>query len=219
MKPAAMLTTGLAGILIWGVALVHVGRQVEDRTPKTETAAAPVTAPAVAPVLAEEPALRSVSPDLFASPLTEGVTMLERIESRAPLSEPLAKPPEPLRLARPQTLDAGVIQSGDRRVRLAGIATTSNKMICFGGGAPWPCGVVARTQQRLLLRNRTVECDIVDDGWTGERVASCNVGGVEIGRWLAESGWVKAEKGSPFAELTEAARLARKGLFGNDPRQ
>lgn len=165
--------------------------------------------------------VRPVTPELFASPLSEPGAPLERIEPRAPLT------PEPVKaervkvalLPRPESVGAGLIAFGQRNLKLAEITPTDRMRVCpTANGSDWPCGMVARTQQRLFLRNRTLSCDMDSTEWEGTIEAHCSVADTDIASWLAENGWVEAPAGSPLAGLVEKARAERRGLFGDDPR-
>lgn len=167
------------------------------------------------------PGVRPVNPELFASPLAASPEKLERIEPRAPLE---TKPLETERvkivlLPRPESVEAGLIAFGPRNLKLADIATTDRMRMCpTSKGGNWPCGMVARTQQRLFLRNRTIACETDTAEWEGMLEARCRVGELDIATWLAENGWAEASAGSPLAALTDKARAERRGLFGDDQR-
>lgn len=181
------------------------------QAPPTEDAAA----------AAEEPGVRPVNPDLFASPLAAEPQKLERIEPRAPLDtgELETERVKVVLLPRPESVAAGLIAFGPRNLKLADIATTDRMRMCpTAKGGDWPCGMVARTQQRLFLRNRTIACETDSADWKGMIEARCRVGELDIAKWLAENGWAEAPAGSPLAALTDKARTERRGLFGDDQR-
>jgi endonuclease YncB( thermonuclease family) len=122
-------------------------------------------------------------------------------------------------LARPVVENAGLLSFGERRLQLAGIIPTPADRICGTGNGRWPCGMLAKTALRLMLRNRTVTCDLRDAEWTGTAIADCRIGEQDIGRWLAENGWAEAAAGSPFIAAAEKAKQDRQGLHGDDPRR
>lgn len=169
----------------------------------------------------EAPGVRPVNPDLFASPLAAEPQKLERIEPRAPLDtgELETERVKVVLLPRPESVAAGLIAFGPRNLKLADIATTDRMRMCqTAKGGDWPCGMVARTQQRLFLRNRTIACETDSADWKGMIEARCRVGELDIAKWLAENGWAEAPAGSPLAALTDKARTERRGLFGDDQR-
>lgn len=169
----------------------------------------------------EQSSVRPVTPELFASPLAEAGAPLERVEPRAPMT-PEAVEPQRVKvtlLPRPESVGAGLIAFGQRNLQLADVLPTDRMRVCpTPDGGTWPCGMVARTQQRLFLRNRTLACDMDSAEWKGTVEARCRVADTDIAAWLAENGWVETPAGSPLASLTEKARAERRGLFGNDPR-
>jgi endonuclease YncB( thermonuclease family) len=122
-------------------------------------------------------------------------------------------------LVRPIGESAGVLAFGDRRLQLAGIDPTPADKTCIdSGGREWPCGMLAKTNLRLLLRLRAVRCDLDSAEWTGTVTAACRIGTQDISQWLVENGWAEAAKGSALAEAGEKAKQAGKGIHGNDPR-
>lgn len=223
MRPAAVLVAGFSGIAIWGLALLIGSAYVIDRNEAISSSSAPDPGAAVTqarkPVLDDRP-VRVVSPEQFGSPIVGTATALERIEPREPLHK--TAEPEPVKVAmlpRPQTTQAGQLTSGGRQVQLAGVVPTEPTRQCqTDSGGEWPCGMVARTQQRLFVRNRTVTCENDQSDWQGVLVTRCRIGDVDIAEWLVRNGWVEAEQDSSLAALSERARAGRVGIFGNDPR-
>ncbi|SSC65475.1 thermonuclease family protein [Ciceribacter selenitireducens] len=181
--------------------------------------AGPADQASPAPSVPDSLEVRPVSPEFFASPLNQAAGPLERIE---PLQPPAEKTPERVRLVllpRPESVEAGLIAFGSRNLKLSDITTTDRMRVCpTSKGGDWPCGMVARTQQRLFLRNRTIACDADSAEWEGTIEAHCQVGELDIAKWLAENGWVEAPDGSPLGDLVEKARSERRGIFGDDQR-
>lgn len=217
MRRAAVIASGVV-ILAWGSALVSAGTRLRSvlPPPKTETAVARPEAPA--PVV-ERRRVRAISPGQFVSPIDGPGEALERIAPRPPLGGEGEEEVKVVLLQRPWSGAAGLLAARGRSVRLAGVMPTAVGRRCpSGSGAAWPCGVVARTQQRMLIRNRTVACDHNDADDKNLMVTVCRVGGTDIGAWLLRNGWAVAEPGSVLAELTSIARREHRGIFGDDPR-
>ncbi|MCO6176645.1 thermonuclease family protein [Ciceribacter sp. RN22] len=218
MRRAAVIASGVV-ILAWGSALVIAGARLRPVLPPPETETAVTRPKAPAPVV-ERRRVRAISPGQFASPTEGPGEALERIAPRPPLGGEDEEKVEVVLLQRPWSGAAGLLAARGRRVRLAGVMPTAVGRRCpSGGGAPWPCGVVARTQQRMLIRNRTVACDQTGANEKDMLVTVCRVGGTDIGAWLVRNGWAEAEPGSVLAELSSAARTDRRGIFGDDPRE
>lgn len=237
MRRIGTFLAGAVGLLLWAYLVMAAGSTLRedpvdyniedlDVPDPSELELPEVGAVETDPVMlsteAEPPRqVRAIEPDVFGSPAFANAGDLERIAPREPLSnatEP-AKPKVVL-LHRPSSLAAGVLAFGpEQRVRLADIVETPAERTCVAeDGRSWPCGIMARTQQRLFLRNRSVTCETSGTAWQGEIRTHCWVGVQNVSSWLAKYGWAEAEPGSALAALTEEARAARRGLFGEPAR-
>ncbi|NKL17819.1 thermonuclease family protein [Rhizobium leguminosarum] len=235
MRPAAFITgiTGMAvvaGLLLAGEARLGGGTAGEETMSAEETA----TAPADAAPEAGEPATMSDdraemiarSAEPAASPAPEPGDAVAPQPADVPqqgetpagqTASPAAK--KPVELARPAVDNAGILSFGERRLQLAGIVPTPVDRICGPAGRQWPCGMLAKTALRLLLRNRSVSCDLETVEWRETVTTACRLGTEDLGAWLAENGWAEAAVGSPLSAAAEKARQAGKGLYGDDPRR
>ncbi|MGO6697065.1 thermonuclease family protein [Rhizobium johnstonii] len=235
MRPAAFITgiTGMAvvaGLLLAGEARLGGGTAGEETMSAEETA----TAPADAAPEAGEPATMSDdraemiarSAEPAASPAPEpGDAVAPQPadvpqQGETPAGE-TASPPakKAVELARPMADNAGILSFGERRLQLAGIVPTPVDRICGPAGRQWPCGMMAKTALRLLLRNRSVSCDLETVEWKETVTTACRLGTEDLGLWLAENGWAEPAAGSPLTAAAEKARQAGKGLYGDDPRR
>jgi endonuclease YncB( thermonuclease family) len=122
-------------------------------------------------------------------------------------------------LSRPVVENAGTLSFGERRLQLAGIIPTPVEKTCGPSGRQWPCGMMAKTALRMLLRNRSVTCDLDTADWKGAVTAACRLASQDLSTWLVENGWAEAAAGSPLAAASEKAKQARQGLYGDDPRR
>ncbi|MGO6682045.1 thermonuclease family protein [Rhizobium leguminosarum] len=235
MRPAAFLTgiTGMVvvvGLLMAGEARLGGGTGGEETMSAEETA----TAPADAAPEAGEPATmsddraemiaRSAEPATSPAPepgdavAPQPADVPQQAETPAgQTASPAAK--KPMELARPAVDNAGILSFGERRLQLAGIVPTPVDRICGPAGRQWPCGMMAKTALRLLLRNRSVNCDLETVEWKETVTTACRLGTEDLGSWLAENGWAEAAAGSPLTAAAEKARQAGKGLYGDDPRR
>ncbi|MBY5545116.1 thermonuclease family protein [Rhizobium leguminosarum] len=235
MRPAAFITgiTGMAvvaGLLLAGEARLGGGTAGEETASAEETA----TAPADAAPDAREPAAmsderaemiaRSAEPTAPSAPVPgdgeapKPADVPQQAETPAEgMASPTAK--KPMELARPAVDNAGILSFGGRRLQLAGIVPTPVDRICGPAGRQWPCGMMAKTALRLLLRNRSISCDLETAEWKETITTACRLGTEDLGSWLAENGWAEAAVGSPLAAAAEKARQAGKGLYGDDPRR
>lgn len=234
MRSAAIFTglTGMvvvAGLLMAGEARLRDGAVGEETTSAEETAAAAEAAPAAGKAAAisddqAEMIARSAEPAVPTAPDPGGdvtpkpANIAQRAETTpGQAAGPAAK--KPMELARPMVENAGMLSFGERRLQLAGIVPTPADRICGPAGRQWPCGMMAKTALRQLLRNRSVSCDVETAEWKETVTAACRLGTQDLGSWLAENGWAQAAAGSPLAGIAETARHAGKGVYGADPRR
>ncbi|MBY5395916.1 thermonuclease family protein [Rhizobium leguminosarum] len=235
MRPAAFLTgiTGMvvvAGLLLAGEARLGGGTAGEETMSAEETATAPADA---APEAGEPAAMsddraemiaRSAEPATSPAPEPGDAVAPQPADvpqqAETPAGE-TASPPakKAVELARPMVDNAGILSFGERRLQLAGIVPTPVDRICGPAGRQWPCGMMAKTALRLLLRNRSVSCDLETVEWKETVTTGCRLGTEDLGLWLAENGWAEPAAGSPLTAAAEKARQAGKGLYGDDPRR
>ncbi|AHF82317.1 hypothetical protein RLEG3_10980 [Rhizobium leguminosarum bv. trifolii WSM1689] len=241
MRPAAFITgiTGMAvvaGLLLAGQARLGGGMSGEETMSAEETATAAADA---APEAGERATIsddraemiaRSVEPKAPPSPAAppspdpgdggapKPADAPQQAETPAGATpSPAAK--KAVELARPMADNAGILSFGKRRLQLAGIVPTPVDRICGPAGRQWPCGMMAKTALRLLLRNRSVSCDLETVEWNETVTTACRLGTEDLGSWLAENGWAEPTAGSPLTSAAEKARQAGKGLYGDDPRR
>ncbi|MBY5815386.1 thermonuclease family protein [Rhizobium leguminosarum] len=235
MRPAAFITgiTGMAvvaGLLLAGEARLGGGTAGEETASAEETATAAADA---APEAGERATIsddraemiaRSAEPAAPSAPVpgdgaaSKPADMPQQAETAVgETASPAAK--KAVELARPMVENAGILFFGERRLQLAGILPTPVERTCGPVGRQWPCGMMAKTALRLLLRNRSVSCDLETVEWKETVTTACRLGTEDLGAWLAENGWAEAAVGSPLTEIAETARQAGKGLYGDDPRR
>jgi endonuclease YncB( thermonuclease family) len=237
MRRTATFIAGAIGLLLWAYLVVAAGQSfredpvdydmqdldVPDPTeldlPDVSEVPAAVTGPqSQTATLQPARRVRAIEPEQFASPAFADTGDLERVEARAPLADPPKRPrAKVVLLHRPSSLQAGVIGVGDSQtVRLVDVTPTELERTCpDAGDGTWACGVMARTQQRLFIRNRSLACETESARWQGEIRTRCWIGLQDVSAWLARYGWAEAEPKSAIFELTELARAERRGLFGD----
>lgn len=187
--------------------------------------------PAPAPKVAEEaeakpvppaaPAPRAVAPSIIAIPPVDPGT-LQRVDPRPPLSTiapaapPKKPPPKPL-LFQPVAEAAGVIVAGGRTITISGVGVVEDGKTCARPeGGQWPCGRAARTAFRSFLRGRAPTCDFPEGEVPDTLSTACRVGPRDIGAWLVENGWARAD-GGKYEALERAAKAAGRGIYGKGP--
>ncbi|MBB4239056.1 thermonuclease family protein [Rhizobium esperanzae] len=236
MRPAAVFTGLLgmvvvAGLLLAGQARLGGGTAGDEPVSAQETAAAAANS---APKAGEPAAISDEQAEIIAGAAQPAApapgagsgdsaaakpadaTQQAQTATRQ-TAAPAAK--KPIELARPAVENAGMLSFGERRLQLAGVVPTAADKICGPAGRQWPCGMMAKTALRQLLRNRSISCDLDSAEWKGSVSASCRLGAQDLGTWLVENGWAEAGPGSPLASAAETARQAGKGIYGDDPRR
>ncbi|MBY2935084.1 thermonuclease family protein [Rhizobium leguminosarum] len=235
MRPAAFIT-GITGMVVVTGLLLAGEARLGGGTAGEETASAEETATAAADAASEAGERATISDDRaemiarstepaappFPVPDDGGApkpadTPQQAETAAGQAASPTAK--KATELARPMVDNAGMLSFGERRLQLAGIVPTPVDRICGPATRQWPCGMMAKTALRLLLRNRSVSCDLETVEWKDTVTTACRLGTEDLGAWLAENGWAEAAVGSPLTAAAEKARQAGKGLYGDDPRR
>jgi endonuclease YncB( thermonuclease family) len=233
MRRISTFIAGAIGLLLWAYLVMAAGEtlredpmdyniedlDVPDPSELDFPEVGDVAGEAVGLTAQAEPRrqVRAIESETFGSPAFADAGDLERVAARGPLSDATERAkPKVVLLHRPFSLAAGIVAFGpEQRIRLADITETPADRSCFAeDGTSWPCGAMARTQQRLFLRNRSLACETSAAAWQGEIRTRCWVGVQDVSSWLAKYGWAEAEPGSALVALTEEARAARRGLFG-----
>lgn len=167
------------------------------------------------------PAPRAVAPSIIAIPPVDPGT-LQRVEPRPPLSTiapaapPKKPPPKPL-LFQPVADAAGVIIAGGRTITISDVGVVADGETCARPeGGRWPCGRAARTAFRSFLRGRAATCDFPEGEVPDTLSTTCRLGTRDIGAWLVENGWARAD-GGKYEELAKAAKDAGRGIHGKGP--
>ncbi|AXS39636.1 thermonuclease family protein [Breoghania sp. L-A4] len=161
------------------------------------------------------PARRDVTPES----MTKGPTVtgpLVRIEDAKPERPKRPPPPKTMRLHPVVVVDGGTLRHDQMTVQLAGVRPLALDARC-GGGDGWPCGRLARTALRRLIRGRSVSCEREDGtAMTGALVtARCRIIRRDISDWLIEQGWATPadDANDAAARLLAAAREAGRGQW------
>lgn len=92
-------------------------------------------------------------------------------------------------LGRASVIDGDSIEVRGTRIRIAGIDAPESDQVCTrGDGSPYRCGGAAAAFLDRMLEGRTVGCRA--NGTSYDRiVASCDVGGVDVGAAMVSAGW------------------------------
>ena len=122
----------------------------------------------------------------------------------------IAGPEGPLRV-----IDADTFDVGDVRVRLFGVDAPEIGQPCAADGVEWDCGRWARDQVRDQFEEAWAVCTEQDTDRYGRVVATCHVGGVDIGAEIVSAGWAWAylQYSDRYALDEKAASVNERGLW------
>lgn len=117
---------------------------------------------------------------------------------------------------KPEIVDAGTLEIGGQRIRLAGIDAPAYRQTCRAGGRRWSCGFEAASALAYFVAGSWVSCAERGRDDEGALLAICfagGIGGPDVAVWLVARGWALARPGSAYVALEEGAREARQGLW------
>ena len=112
--------------------------------------------------------------------------------------------------------DGDSVLIGNTRIRLGGIDAPSVDQLCLNNkGERWTCGVAARDELAKYTEGKTWVCHARSIDRRGRTVARCEVGGEDIQKWLARSGWALAytRLSHDYDSDEAAAREAKAGMW------
>lgn len=117
-----------------------------------------------------------------------------------------------------RVIDADTFDVGGVRVRLFGIDAPEMGQPCTAQGREWDCGRWARDLVRNRFEGQRARCTQRDIDRYDRIVATCEVGGVDLGAALVSDGIAWAyRRYSDIYDLDEkAAAVAGRGLWGFD---
>jgi endonuclease YncB( thermonuclease family) len=109
-------------------------------------------------------------------------------------------------------IDGDTIDVGDVRVRIHGIDAPEKGQTCTSEqNTVWACGEWVNEQVRARFQGKRATCTRVDTDKYGRAVATCTVGGKDMGRMLVSDGLAFA-----YRKYSMAYDLDEKGAAVND---
>ncbi len=147
-----------------------------------------------------------------------GIIFAHSGKPRPPVRKPLAKRARSASVVRgrARVVDGDSIRINGVNVRLHGIDAPELFQTCQNRfGRRYECGERAREHLRNLVGNGRVRCRRVTTDRYGRMVATCRVGGMDIGQRMVRDGWAVAfvRYSRRYVSDERAARLARRGLW------
>ncbi|MGY8635813.1 thermonuclease family protein [Bradyrhizobium sp. 14AA] len=117
-------------------------------------------------------------------------------------------------IGRASILDGDTLEIHGTRIRLWGIDAPEGSQLCRGEDSlPYRCGAKAANELDAFIAHRPVSCEPVGRDVYGRIVATCSVGGVDLGDWLVRGGlafdWPRYSKGKYDSAQREADHAGR----------
>ena len=117
---------------------------------------------------------------------------------------------------RASVIDGDTIEIGGVRIRLWGVDAPEGKQRCYRRGKPWRCGTSSANGLAASVGTRTVTCTEKTRDRYGRIVATCKVGGEDIGAGLVSNGWAldykRYSKGAYSFEQRQA-EAEKRGIW------
>ena len=118
---------------------------------------------------------------------------------------------------RASVIDGDTIEIAGQRIRLFGIDAPESSQLCRGDNSlQYQCGAKAANDLDAKLDGQPVTCTPVSTDRYNRTVATCIVGGNDIGAWMVEQGlaldWPQYSRGR-YSDAQRAAERAGRGLW------
>ena len=108
-------------------------------------------------------------------------------------------------------IDGATLRLGGHVVRLRGVEAPSRGVLCSNGH---DCGGQAASALAELVRDRRVECRLMGRDRQARPLATCEAGGLDLGRAIVALGWAHADSdASGLTGLESQARQQGRGLW------
>ncbi len=130
-------------------------------------------------------------------------------------SSDLASPAE--LTGQASVIDGDTIEIHGMRIRLWGIDAPESTQLCRGADSDlYRCGAKAANDLDAFIAQRPVSCKPVSQDQYGRTVATCSVGGIDLGEWLVRGGlaldWPQYSRGQ-YEAAQRAADRAGQGIW------
>ena len=111
-------------------------------------------------------------------------------------------------------VDDDTLEVHGTRIRLWGVDAPESGQLCRDADSDlYQCGAKAANDLDTFIARRPVNCTPVAEDQYGRTVATCSVGGADIGEWLVRNGlaldWPQYSKGKYGSAQREADRSGR----------
>ena len=114
-------------------------------------------------------------------------------------------------------IDGDTLEIHGTRVRLWGMDAPESSQLCRGEDSlPYRCGAKAANELDAFIAGRPASCIPISLDRYGRTVATCSVGGVDLGEWLVRNGlaldWPQYSKGK-YDVIQREAEHAGRGIW------
>lgn len=111
-------------------------------------------------------------------------------------------------------IDGDTLEIHGTRIRLWGVDAPESDQLCRGEDSlQYRCGAKAANDLDAIIAKRPVSCIPISLDQYGRTVATCSVGGVDLGEWLVRNGlaldWPQYSQGRYDAVQREAEHAGR----------
>jgi endonuclease YncB( thermonuclease family) len=111
-------------------------------------------------------------------------------------------------------VDGDTLEIHGRRIRFWGVDAPESSQLCRGeDSSQYRCGAQAANDLDAFIARRPVNCSPVSVDPYGRAVATCSVGGTDLGEWLVRKGlaldWPQYSKGRYGGAQRDAERAGR----------
>ena len=117
-------------------------------------------------------------------------------------------------IGQASVIDGDTLEIHGTRIRLWGIDAPESTQLCRGEDSlQYRCGAQAANHLDAFIAGRPVSCTPMKLDQYGRTVATCSVGGADLGEWLVDNGlaldWPRFSKGRYEAAQRDAERAGR----------
>ena len=116
---------------------------------------------------------------------------------------------------KPRVIDGDTIEIHGQRIRLHGIDAPELDQTCKVDDRIIQCGEIAKAALMDLVFLSAVTCKAEDEDRYGRIVATCYVGGFDLGRVIVKRGWALAYRrySTRYVQIEAEAEQAGRGMW------
>jgi len=120
-------------------------------------------------------------------------------------------------IGRASVIDGDTLEIHGNRIRLWGIDAPETTQLCRGEDSKqYRCGAQAANDLDAFIASRPISCNPISLDRYERTVASCTVGGADIGEWLVRNGlaldWPQYSRGK-YGKAQREAEQAGRGIW------